>query len=470
MSVRSILETDEKAGLALFEKKVDELKFPAGPKNKLLSMFKAAFAKSSGSIDIVWEYVQPLSGDLQLSYDSLTEPSNPSDLLKQIIIVKLNGGLGTTMGCTFPKSLVECTPGKTFIDLTLDQIDVLNKKYGTNVPLVLMNSFYTDDAMKETIAKHPEVKTFNQNKFPKIYEETLEPVPSSPSDSINKWNPPGHGDVFHSFRDSGLLDEFLKEGKKFMLVSNIDNLGGIPDLRVLNKISSENRGFLAETVTKLKDDWKGGMPILYQSKVKLMETAQVPPEHFKDFTDLNFLDYFNANNLWVNLEKLKVALDTDSLVLDVIKNKKVFEGKSVVQLEAASGSAIQSFPDAICVRVPRRRFLPVKSCSELLLMRGGVFVEIDGEYHLSPKRTSTAFPSVKLGSLYTTVQQFEERVPKPVNVLNLDNLIVNGDVTFGANITIEGDVEFNIEEGQKVTVGDGISLKNVKISKQSDLK
>lgn len=169
-----------------------------------------------------------------------------------------------------------------------------------------------------------------------------------------------------------------------MMVSNVDNLGGVADLKLLNKMATEKRAFIAETVTKTKDDWKGGMPIMYKEKVKLLETAQVPAGHMDDFTNMNFLDYFNANNLWVNLEKLKESLDKDSLVLDVIKNKKAFEGKSVVQLEAACGSAIQSFPDAITVRVPRKRFLPVKSCNELLLMRGGVYEETDGEFHLSP--------------------------------------------------------------------------------------
>lgn len=39
-------------------------------------------------------------------------------------MVKLNGGLGTSMGCKGPKSLISVRNENTFLDLTVQQIEV----------------------------------------------------------------------------------------------------------------------------------------------------------------------------------------------------------------------------------------------------------------------------------------------------------------------------------------------------------
>ena len=84
-------------------------------------------------------------------------PPNPSEikaLLEKLVVVKLNGGLGTTMGCKGPKSAITVRDGLTFLDITVQQIEELNKKYDTNVPLVLMNSFNTDEDTMKIIRKY----------------------------------------------------------------------------------------------------------------------------------------------------------------------------------------------------------------------------------------------------------------------------------------------------------------------------
>ena len=445
MSVASLLKTDEQAALNLFKEKCKPLNLSKGAEDKLLSMFKAAFGKDSDS-EIVWDYVKPLTEKEQFPYENLPEPSNAKELLNQLVVVKLNGGLGTTMGCTFPKSLINVTKTETFFDITVQQIRSINEQYGVDVPLILMHSFYTDDLMKPHIKdiKGVRVLTFNQNKFPRIDAETLEPVPTSQDSPLAEWNPPGHGDVYHCLRDSGLLDQLLKEGRKYMFISNIDNLGARIDLRILNKVVSENRSYATETVAKTPDDWKGGMPILYKGKVKLLETAQVPNGHMEDFKNVKVFDIFNSNNMWVNLPTLKEALDKDTLVLDVIKNKKVYNGRNVIQLEAASGSAIQSFPDAISVKVPRSRFLPVKSCNELLMLRSDLYVhKPNGEFVLSPERKVATLPSVLLSPKFQHVSEFEKRFKAVPSLLNVDQLKVNGDVTFGEGVVIVGNVTIN---------------------------
>ena len=45
-------------------------------------------------------------------------------MLDKLVVLKLNGGLGTSMGCTGPKSLISVRNELTFLDLTVQQIEV----------------------------------------------------------------------------------------------------------------------------------------------------------------------------------------------------------------------------------------------------------------------------------------------------------------------------------------------------------
>ena len=186
-------------------------------------------------------------------------------LLGKLAVLKLNGGLGTTMGCIGPKSAIEVRDGLTFLDLTVRQIQVLsrfcsywclislslfqylNQKHDVGVPLILMNSFNTDSETSKIIQKYSghgvSIKTFNQSRFPRILKESLTPMPSSYDSNIglvrfsldfnynliHQWYPPGHGDLFESLNNSGVLDQLLAEGKEYLFVSNVDNLGATVD-------------------------------------------------------------------------------------------------------------------------------------------------------------------------------------------------------------------------------------------------
>ncbi|KAJ4828789.1 hypothetical protein Tsubulata_010802 [Turnera subulata] len=101
--------------------------------------------EKTGFINLVSRY---LSGEAaQVEWSKIQTPTDEitKKLLDKLVVLKLNGGLGTTMGCTGPKSVIEVRNGLTFLDLIVIQIENLNKKYGCSVPLLLMNSFNTHD-------------------------------------------------------------------------------------------------------------------------------------------------------------------------------------------------------------------------------------------------------------------------------------------------------------------------------------
>ena len=183
-------------------------------------------------------------------------------LLQDTIVVKLNGGLGTSMGLDKAKSLLMVKDGNTFLDLIAKQVISMRKQYNSNVRFMLMNSFNTSADTLKYLEKYPELVNdpnieLMQNKVPKIDKKTLKPV-EWPANKHLEWCPPGHGDLYTALYGSGKLDQLLSEGVKYMFVSNSDNLGATLDLDLLSYFASQNLPFLMECCTRTEADKKGG--------------------------------------------------------------------------------------------------------------------------------------------------------------------------------------------------------------------
>ena len=88
------------------------------------------------------------------SLDELPE-GDPAGALEQFAVIKLNGGLATTMGLRSPKSLLEAREGRTFLDIIIGQTLALRRRFGVRLPLELMDSDATRDETLAALAKHP---------------------------------------------------------------------------------------------------------------------------------------------------------------------------------------------------------------------------------------------------------------------------------------------------------------------------
>lgn len=362
-------------------------------------------------------------------------------------VLKLNGGLGTSMGCVGPKSVIEVREGMSFLDLSVRQIEHLNHTYKANVPFVLMNSFNTDDDTQSIIKKYEghniDILTFNQSRFPRVNLDSNLPVPKSFNSPIGEWYPPGHGDVFESLQNSGILDDLISRGVEYVFLSNVDNLGAVVDLRILEHMEATGAEYLMELTDKTKADVKGGTIIDYEGSVRLLEIAQVPKEHEQDFKSIKKFKYFNTNNIWLNLKAVKRVVDNNELEMEIIPNKKVISvGKgesdlSIIQLETAVGAAIRHFKNAHGVNVPRRRFLPVKTCSDLMLVKSDLYSMKHGQLMIDHSRFGPA-PLIKLGSHFKKVSDFQKRITSIPHIIELDHLTVIGNVNFGRKISLKG--------------------------------
>jgi UTP--glucose-1-phosphate uridylyltransferase len=193
----------------------------------------------------------------------------------------------------------------------------LNSAHNVNVPFILMNSFNTDEDTARIIQKYAnhriELMTFNQSRYPRVNKETLLPTPKSALEDKGAWYPPGHGDLYDALMNSGLVDRLIAQGKEYLFVSNVDNLGGVVDLPILQHMHESGAEFLMEVTDKTKADVKGGTLINYEGGVRLLEIAQVPNDHVEDFKSVRKFKIFNTNNIWVRLLSLSLLYYLPSL-------------------------------------------------------------------------------------------------------------------------------------------------------------
>src|SRR3954452_1931049 len=309
------------------------------------------------------------------------EPSQDASLLQETVVIKLNGGLGTGMGLEGPKSLLPVKNGLTFLDFIARQILFLRQAYQQPLRFVLMNSFSTSEPTLEYLSRYKELGQpreleLLQGQVPKVDATTLRPV-NWPANPQLEWCPPGHGDIYPSLVASGMLDKLLSTGVRYAFVSNADNLGASLDLRLLNYFARSDQSFVMEVTERTEADKKGGH--LARSKrgnFLLRESAQCPEDEMNQFQDIRRHRFFNTNNLWIRLDHLRELLQRNKgiIPLPLIKNSKTVDPRDshspkVYQLETAMGAAIEAFESAGAVQVPRSRFAPVKTTSDLFTLR-----------------------------------------------------------------------------------------------------
>ncbi|KAH0827462.1 UTP-glucose-1-phosphate uridylyltransferase [Lanmaoa asiatica] len=400
--------------------------------------------------DLDWEKIQTPDADHIISYNQLPKTAD-STALSKLAILKFNGGLGTSMGTYIVSPYYRVM-----------QVEHLNKTEGVDVPLLLMTSFNTHEDTLRIIQKYTnqpiKITTFNQSRYPRIFADTLQPCPHQARDDKKHWYPPGHGDLYDSLVRSGILDRLLADGKEYLFVSNSDNLGAVVDQKILQHMANTGVDFLMEVTNKTKSDVKGGTLIQYDGSMRLLEIAQVPSEHVDDFKSVRKFKIFNTNNLWINLKD-------GGMDLDIIVNPKVTDdGQSIIQLETAAGAAIKHFKNARGINVPRSRFLPVKSCSDLLLIKSDIYSLKDGRLIMNDGRMFGSVPVIKLGDHFKRIQDFEARFKKIPVVMDLDHLTVAGDVHFGRGVTLRGTVIIVANESQRIDIPDGCVLENRLVS------
>ncbi len=412
--------------------------------------------------------IDPL-GEVPRLSELATSQDARREALARTVVLKLNGGLGTSMGIEGPKSALSVREGLTFLDIIAQQVLALRDRYDVDLPLLLMDSFRTREESLRILAGYPGLERdgipldFLQNAEPKLRADDLTPV-DHPADPSLEWCPPGHGDVYVSLLASGLLDTLREKGMRYVFLSNADNLGATCDPAIPAWMATNDVPYVAEVCVRTLNDRKGGHLAARRAdgRLVLRDNAMVVPGEEQFFQDIERHSVFHANNLWVDLDVLadRLAERDGVLGLPIIVNRKTVDPSDpsstpVIQVESAMGAAIEVFEGSQALLVPRTRFRPVKTTNELLLLRSDLYRLDDDAQVVSTIDHDEPF--VDLSGEFKLVGDFERRFPGgPLSLRECTSLRVDGEVTFGAGIRCVGDVV--IEAAEPTHIADGTVL------------
>ncbi|MDM8516577.1 UTP--glucose-1-phosphate uridylyltransferase [Desulfobacterales bacterium HSG16] len=386
------------------------------------------------------------------------EKTGTRALTKAVMLV-LNGGLGTSMGLKGPKSLIEVKKEKTFLDI------IMERTGAKNIQLVLMNSFNTHHDTQLFLSKSGCTNLpmmFLQHKFPKIFKTGLSPALWQKNPDL-EWNPPGHGDIYAALYTSGMIEALLDKGIEFAFIRNSDNLGATMDTSLLGYFVKHEIPFMMEVAARTPADSKGGHLCRHnQGHLMLREIAQCPEQERDAFVDIGRYGFFNTNNLWINLKRLKEIIENKKmLLLPMILNPKHIDSRDdtspmVYQVESAMGAAISFFKDAVAVQVPRSRFFPVKKCADLMAVRSNCFIVSNGQVGIHEGK-NTELPRIDLDmKYYGKIDSFDKRFPNGIpDLIHCETLKIEGDVRFGKNVTIRGKAVIKNTQQYQAFIEDG---------------
>ncbi|HXH80353.1 UTP--glucose-1-phosphate uridylyltransferase [Nocardioides sp.] len=405
--------------------------------------------------------IDPL--DMEALVDVEVSDDVAAEAIRRTAVIKLNGGLGTSMGMDRAKSLLCVRRGLSFLDIIARQVLHQREKYGAPLPLIFMNSFRTSSDTMAALARYQDLQVdglpleFLQNKVPKLLASDLMPA-GYPKNPDLEWCPPGHGDLYTALRGTGLLAQLLDAGYRYVFVSNSDNLGAVPDARVAGWFAGTGAPFAIEAVRRTPSDRKGGHFARRRSdgRIVLRESAQTLDSDREALADLDRHKFTSTNNLWFDLRAMTETLDARQgiLGLPLIRNVKHLDpGKpstpEVIQVETAMGAAIEIFEGARTIEVGRDRFVPVKTTNDLLVLRSDIY-DLGKDFVLD--QATESVPFVDLDSdFYKLVGDFDKRFPEGAPSLRrATSLVVDGDVTFGRDVSVVGDVAIQAPSAQRV--------------------
>jgi UTP--glucose-1-phosphate uridylyltransferase len=407
--------------------------------------------------------IEPLDSESLADVD--VDDESASAALRATVVIKLNGGLGTSMGMERAKSLLCVRSGMSFLDVIARQVLHLRREHDAPLPLMFMNSFRTSSDTMDALARYADLPAdglpleFLQNREPKLLTDDLTPVSWSKEPDL-EWCPPGHGDLYTALRGTGLLQKLIDLGYERVFVSNSDNLGAVPDARIAGWFAESGAPFAIEAVRRTPSDRKGGHFARRKSdgRIVLRETAQTSKKDQAALADLDRHRFCSTNNLWFDLRAMAEALEARHgiLGLPLIRNVKNVDPSDpstpeVIQIETAMGAAIEVFEGARTIEVGRDRFVPVKTTNDLLVLRSDVY-DVGGDFVLDP---ASEIPFVDLDpAYYKLVPEFERRFPEGAPSLRqASSLKVSGDWTFGAKVKVVGDVALETGAAERVATG-----------------
>ncbi|CAH9097837.1 unnamed protein product [Cuscuta epithymum] len=368
---------------------------------------------------------------LVLPYEKLEllseDLADSKQLLDKLVILKCIRNVGTEMGLNKPKCTLEISEDKTCLDIMIDNVESLNLKYGCNVPLLLMSTVNTENAIEKVLRKHSNknVHMFIQHHGETNGNDSLQhSKKSSPKDHLY---PSNLSEVFISLKNSGKLDDLLAQGKEYILVVQQDNLADLADPKILSHLVRNNTQYCIEVLPTTSG----------VENLELLAQEQI----------IQAGNLKSTKKLWMNMNLI------ESLTIRTNLNFSMSE----------------FLDQPLAIALPMSKYLPLQKTSDLLLFRSDLYSLVNGVMTRNAARTNPCDPSIQLGPEFENVNDFDTRFKSIPSIVELDSLDLTGDVYFGSGITLKGKVVIKALPLVKIVIPDGTVLENKVITKQADV-
>ena len=287
----------------------------------------------------------------------VTELGRKAIAAGQVGVVILAGGMATRFGGVV-KAAAEVVDGRSFLDVKLADVARIAADTGGTVPVYLMASFATADAVRalgeaRSTAQVP-VETFTQ-----FVSVRLQPDGGLFLDGEGKPSlyATGHGDLPFALRASGVLERFRAGGGRLLLVSNVDNVAATLDPVIVGTHIASGDPVTVEVVQKHPGD-KGGAPARVDGVGQIVEAFRFPPSF-----DQDSIPVFNTNTFVFDAAALAQPFDLSWFAVS-----KSIDGREGIQFERLMGQ-LSAFMPSHFLRVdrdgPDGRFQPAKDPEEL---------------------------------------------------------------------------------------------------------
>lgn len=272
----------------------------------------------------------------------------------QVGALILSGGMATRFNYDHPKGLYPILDDRSFLELKIRWI----REVSPTMPIFIMTSFHTHAEVRAHLEEHgyfgsdpSRIILFQQYKFPRLNPDGTR---FQSQDGSEDFAAPGHGDFVQALKESGALEQFLSQGGKYLLFSNVDNLGATVDLAILGWHVRQGLDMTVEVAQKAPGD-KGGAPARVDGRMQLVEGFAFP-EGF----DQDQIRVFNTATYVFSASALGRSIDLPWYVVE----KKV-DGQTVIQFEHLAGD-LSCLLETGFLEVDRdERFIPVKSQADV---------------------------------------------------------------------------------------------------------
>lgn len=367
------------------------------------------------------------------------------------------GGISTSMGgCA--KAVVNAKNNMSFIEIKLNHVRQIQKKYFCKIPVILMTSQETDKQIMEHLNSRNLLKEIDLIKI--VQPVTVRFTNISGNLEIAKTNnglpsyvPGGHYDSFILLNE--IKNDLKQKGIKTIFINNIDNLGATIDPVLLGCHILKKSLFTPEIAKKEKND-KGGTFARISGDLRLLEGLMVPDDYKDVFSNIEVHKYFNTNLIYLNMDIFEYFDEINSNV-PVFINKKNFDGQEVFGFEGAVGLVFGLKNSSLLVVDRQIRFLPIKFLSDLWLLRSN-FMILDNKTS-SVRQMKLMKPVMNIPeSFLANIDDFENKVADggtTTDFSELESLTWNAtDGKVGSNVKFVGNVI--IEEDNNVISDDSI--------------